>query len=171
MDIVQKSFPQFMDETMTISIALKRQLQYKNSYQTGRVGVNIVMKGLKQLCSRDLYKVANITINEEWTYVLEQDSKKCMEETNFECESDMEMESNSEKPSETFVHGFIDSQCIHDLRDNIIEVAPVEGQHPLGIFMEKYAKEMNFPNLFYGNAHDDDIVKRLSYQKMGISTC
>jgi hypothetical protein len=37
MDIVQKSLPQFMDETMTIAIALKRQLQYKNAYQTGRV--------------------------------------------------------------------------------------------------------------------------------------
>jgi hypothetical protein len=119
----------------------------------------IVFQGFIQGCM-------NITINKEWTHVLEQDSKKCMEEVNFECESDMEMESDSEKPSETLVHGFTDSQCIHDLHEKIIEVAPVEGQHPLGIFMDRYAKEMNFPTLFYGNAHDDDIVKRFSYQKI-----
>jgi hypothetical protein len=54
----------------------------------------------------------------------------------------------------------------HDLQDKIIEVALVEGQCPLGIFMEKYTKEMNFSTLFYGNLHDNDIVKRFSYQKI-----
>jgi len=46
-DVVQKAFPQFMDETMTIVDALKRQLQYKNAYKTGGVRVNIVMRELK----------------------------------------------------------------------------------------------------------------------------
>jgi hypothetical protein len=32
MDIVQKALPQSMDETMTIAIALKGRLQYKNAY-------------------------------------------------------------------------------------------------------------------------------------------
>jgi hypothetical protein len=124
------------------------------------------MRALKELCSRTLYKAENISINKEWVDVLEQDSKKCMENTNFDCESDMETESNSERPSETLVHGFIESQCIHDLQDKIIEVTPAEGQCPLGIFMDKYAEEMNFPTLFYGNLRDDDIVKRFSYQKI-----
>jgi hypothetical protein len=124
------------------------------------------MRALKELCSRALYKAGNITINKEWTDVLQQDSKKCIENTNFDCESDMEIESDSERPSETLVHGFIDSQCIHDLQDKIIEVTPAEGQCPLGIFMDKYVEEMNFPTLFYGNPCDDDIVKRFSYQKI-----
>jgi hypothetical protein len=29
MDVVQKALPQFMDETLTIAVALKRQLQYR----------------------------------------------------------------------------------------------------------------------------------------------
>jgi aspartate ammonia-lyase len=37
MDVVQKSLPQFMDKTLTIVVALKRRLQYKNAYQIGRV--------------------------------------------------------------------------------------------------------------------------------------
>jgi hypothetical protein len=77
----------------------------------------------------------------------------------------MEIESDNERPSETLVHGFIDSQCIHDLQDKIIEVAPAEGKHPLGIFMDRYAEEMNFTTLFYGNVCDDENVKR-SYQKI-----
>jgi hypothetical protein len=67
MDVVQKSLPQFMNETMTIAVALKRRLQYKNAYQTGKVCVNIVMRALKELCSRTLYKAENISINKEWT--------------------------------------------------------------------------------------------------------
>jgi len=46
-DVVQKALPQFMNETTSISITLKRRLQYKNAYQTGRVRVNIVMRALK----------------------------------------------------------------------------------------------------------------------------
>jgi hypothetical protein len=64
------------------------------------------------------------------------------------------------------VHEFIESQCIHDLQDNIIKVTPTEGQRPLRIFMDKYTKEMNFPTLLYGNSHDNDIVKRFSYHKI-----
>jgi hypothetical protein len=37
------------------------------------------------------------------------------------------------------------------LQDNIVEITPTEGKHPLGIFKEKFAEEMNFPTLFYGD--------------------
>ena len=47
MDVIQRALPQFVDETMTIEIALKRWLQYKNAYQTGKVHVKIVMQALK----------------------------------------------------------------------------------------------------------------------------
>ena len=64
------------------------------------------------------------------------------------------------------MHGLIESQHIYDLKDKIIELAPAEGQRPLGIFKDKYAEEMNFPTLFYGNACDDDMTNRFSYQKI-----
>jgi exonuclease III len=70
---------------------------------------------------------------------------------------------NNEKPTETLVHGFIESQRIYDLQDKIIEVAPAEGQRPLGIFKDKFAEEMNFPTLFFGDPRDDDIVKNFTY--------
>jgi hypothetical protein len=72
MDVVQKSLPQFMDETLTIEVALKIRLQYKNAYKTRKVHVNIVMRALQQLCSRSLYKAENISINKQWSVFLEQ---------------------------------------------------------------------------------------------------
>ena len=64
------------------------------------------------------------------------------------------------------IHGFKKSQCIHDLQYKIIELALAKGKHPLGIFKDKYAEEMNFPTLFYGNPCDDDITKRFNSQKL-----
>jgi hypothetical protein len=64
------------------------------------------------------------------------------------------------------VHGFTDSQCIRDLQDKIVEIAPTEGQRPLGIFKDKFVEEMNFPTLFYGDPCATDIIKRFSYHKI-----
>jgi hypothetical protein len=44
------------------------------------------------------------------------------------------------------------------LQDKIVEIAPAEGQHPLGIFKEKFVEEMNFPTLFYGDPRPSDIT-------------
>jgi hypothetical protein len=163
MDVVQKALPQFIDDTLTIAVALKRRLHYKNAYQTGKVRVNIVMRALKELCSRSLYKDENISINKQWSVVLEQYNHTCIDNENFDYGSDMDIESDNEKPTETLVHGFIESQRIYDLQDKLIEVAPSEGKRPLGIFKDKFAEEMNFPTLFYGDPCDADIVKRFSY--------
>ena len=64
LDVVQKALPQFISDTMKIIMALKRRFQYKNVYQTRKVCVHVVMKELKELCSRALYKAQNICINE-----------------------------------------------------------------------------------------------------------
>jgi len=66
LDVVQKVMPQFMNKTMMIFVDLKRCLQCKNAYQTGRVCVHIVMKELKELCSSSLYKAQKICINDNW---------------------------------------------------------------------------------------------------------
>jgi hypothetical protein len=49
---------------MTIVVALKRRFPYKNAYQESKVSVHVVMKSLKELCSRALYKEQNIFIND-----------------------------------------------------------------------------------------------------------
>ena len=88
-----------------------------------------------------------------------------MQTTNNESESEA-TESKTNKPIATLVHGFIESRQIHDLQDRTFEVAPAKGQKPLGTFKDKFAEEMTFPTLFFGNPCDDDITKRPSYQKV-----
>jgi hypothetical protein len=48
------------------------------------------------------------------------------------------------------------------LQDNIVEIAPVEGKRPLGIFKDRFVEEMNFPTLFYGYPRAIEITKRFS---------
>jgi hypothetical protein len=63
LDVVQKVLPQFINNKITIVGALKRCLRYKIVYQRGKVRVHDVIKALKELCSRALYKEKNICIN------------------------------------------------------------------------------------------------------------
>jgi hypothetical protein len=62
------------------------------------------------------------------------------------------------------------------LQDKIIELTPIEGQWPLGIFKDKYAEEMNFLTLFYRDPRDDDITNVLGivqweFCKLGDFSC
>jgi hypothetical protein len=45
------------------------------------------------------------------------------------------------------------------LQDKIVEIAPTDGQIPLGIFKDKFYEEMKFPTLFYGDPHATDIIE------------
>jgi hypothetical protein len=159
LDVVQKALPQSINNTITIVVALKRRLRYKNAYRTGKVHVYAAMKSLKDLCSRSLYKAENICINVDWNNVLIEEHGNFKDTLENPSDFDASDESDNETTAETLVHGFTDSQCIRDLQDKIVEIAPVEGQRPLGIFKDKFAEEMNFPTLFYGDPSGTDITK------------
>ena len=117
------------------------------------------MKALKELCFRALYKAQNICINENWNNILGEEDDNFAETLENASEFDTSDESENETPAETLVHGFTNSQCIRDLQDKIVKIAPAEGQRPLGIFKDKFPEEMKFPTLFYGDPHATDITK------------
>ena len=126
--------------------------------------VHIVMNALKQLFSMNLYRAENIRINREWDHILQTYNNNNIEIGNNDSDNETNYsELKREMTTETLGHGFVESRHIHDLQEKLIELAPDEGQRPLGIFTDKYAEEMNFPTLFFGNPHDDDITKRFSY--------
>ena len=52
------------------------------------------------------------------------------------------------------------------MEDKIIEIAPAEDCHPIGIFKDKYAEEMNFPTLFFGEPRHVDMMQKFTYQKL-----
>ena len=124
------------------------------------------MKALKELCSRTLYKARNICINENWNNVLGEGDDISAQTFETSSEFYTSDESENEWPVETLIHGFTDSQRICDLQDKIVEIAPAEEQRPLGIFKDKFAEEMNFPTLFYGDPHTRDIIEWSSCHKI-----
>jgi hypothetical protein len=128
--------------------------------------VHAIMKSLSELCSRDLYKAKNICINGNWKSVLAEEHGNSVDTLENPSDFDTSDESENETPAKTLVHGFIDSQCICDLQDKIVEIAPAKGQRPLGIFKDKFTEEMNFSTLFYGDPHGSDITNRFSYHKI-----
>jgi hypothetical protein len=166
LDVVQKALPQFINNTITIDVALKRHLRYKNAYKTGKVRVHAIMNALKELCSRALYKAENICINGNWNSVLVEEHGNSADTLKNPSDFDTSDESENETPAETLVHGFIDSQCICDLQEKNVEISPVEGQRPLGIFKDKFAEERKFPTFFYGDPHGTDITERFNYHKI-----
>jgi hypothetical protein len=110
LDVVQKALPQFINNTITIVVALKRHLRYKNAYQIEKVHVHAVMKALKELCSRALYKAENICINANWNNVLTEEHGNSADTLENPSDFDASDELENETPAETLVHGFPDSQ-------------------------------------------------------------
>ena len=89
------------------------------------------MQALKEQCSIHLYKTENIHINKEQDNALGEKNNNALQNERYDNTYEIENESEDEKPTETLIHGFTDSQRMHDLKDKILEIAPTEGQQPL----------------------------------------
>ena len=71
--------------------------------------VHAVMKALKELCSRALYKANNTCINENWNNVLGKEDDNSAETLKTSSGFDTSDKSKNETLAETLVHGFTDS--------------------------------------------------------------
>lgn len=60
---------------------------------------------------------------------------------------------------DTLVYGFTWLQSIYDLYDKMIEITPIEENHPICIFKDKTVEEINFLTLFFGKGWYIDIIK------------
>jgi len=127
---------------------------------------NIFKRALKELSSINTYRDNFFCINEEWNHVLLEGNASSTQNEKTNTKIDTNDELDNENATETLIHGLLESQRIHDLQEKIVELMLVEGKCPLGIFKEKYPREMKFPTFLYGYPHDDDIKKLFSYQKI-----
>jgi hypothetical protein len=71
--------------------------------------VHVVMKALKELCFRALYKAENICINGNWNSVLAEEHGNSTDTLENPSDFDTSDESENETPAKTLVHGFTDS--------------------------------------------------------------
>ena len=84
------------------------------------------MQALFDLKNMTLYKMHNVQINDNWIQTLQMrnDNDLCGNDgssiSNFESDVDFK------KLNDSVIHGYIDSRCIHNMEDKIIEIAPAK---------------------------------------------
>ena len=144
-----RALPRLQNKSETIPVKLKRMKKFKHAVVSENVRPVAVMTALQTLLSTsELYKEANITVNDAWN-------------TESKMKSDTENESNNEgsdDESDTFseigddenvpVMTLLDEQSVD--RNAVLSVAPGEGQRPLSIFKDPNAEYLAFPTLFCG---------------------
>ena len=143
-----RALPRLQNKSETIPVKLKRMKEFKHAVVTENVRPVAVMAALQTLMnSSDLYKKANIAIDEKWNSKGESDfegqplhnSESDDDESEAFSESDDE-----EKPIMTL----LDEQSVD--KNAVLSVAPGEGQRPISIFKDPNAEYLAFPTIFCG---------------------
>ena len=144
------ALPRLQKKTETIPVKLKRMKEFKHAVATENVRPHAVMAALQTLLNTSqLYKEADITVDDKWNV----DDKKPVTEdstSKYQPNSDSESDTFSEidDDNETPVMTLLDEQSLD--KNEVLSVAPGEGQKPLSIFKDSNAEYLAFPTLFCG---------------------
>ena len=145
-----RALPRLQNESETIPVKLKRMKELTHAVETENVRPVAVMTALRTLINTsELYKEANISIDDNWT----------SNNTDIQSESPQSSDDESDTFSETGedqapVMTLLDEQTYD--KNEILSVAPGEGQRPLSIFRDPNAEYLAFPTLFCGQKRDDN---------------
>ena len=145
-----RALPRLKHQSETIPVKLKRMKELKHAVITENVRPHAVMTALQTLLdTSDLYKEANISIDNDWNLnessgdnadaLLENEEESGTESDNFS-----EIGDDDTAPLMTL----LDDQCPD--RNEYVSVAPGEGQIPISIFKDPNAEYLSFPTLFCG---------------------
>ena len=151
---VVQSLPRTINDAATVPIQLKRKLSYKSSVWKQNVRPRCVLNALRYLMTKELYKNANLSLNESWF----DEILNCGHSPNAH-ESDDET-TDSENDSDTFseidpdecaagsLDTMLDDKDVDQFRS--LSFAPGEGQRPLNLFQDRDAEYLSFPTIYCG---------------------
>ena len=146
---VVRSLPRTLDDAVTIPIQLKRKISYKSSVWKQNVRPKSVLAALHFLMQKELYKTANLDIDEHWldemvNFDTDLTYNKDVDEV---MDSDSDSDGFSEIDPDENVSGNLDTML--DEQDpeqfRTLSFSPGEGQHPLNLFQDKDAEYFLFP--------------------------
>ena len=145
-----QALPRLQNKSETIPVKLKRMNEFKHAVTTENVRPVAVMTALQTLLrTSQLYKDANITIDDKWSVDNSEVSGKFS--SNDQSVSDSESDAFSEiddDDNEAPVMTLLDEQTFD--KNEVLSVAPGEGQKPLSLFKDPDAEYLAFPTLFCG---------------------
>ena len=143
-----RALPRLQNKSETIPVKLKRMKEFKHAVATENIRPVAVMTALQTLMnSSDLYKKANISIDEKWNSKMEPDfeDQPMRHNENDDDESGAFSETDDE---ENPVVTLLDEQSVD--KNAVVSVAPGEGQKPVSIFKDPDAEYLAFPTIFCG---------------------
>ena len=143
-----RALPRPHNKTETIPVKLKRMMSMTNAVTTENVRPDAVMLALKKLMSTsELYKEANISIDERWDAFDKENSENNETEV-LSSGDDSDTFSEIDDSDSLPVMTLLDEPEIRT--ENVISVAPGEGQRPVSLFKDPNAEYLAFPTLFCG---------------------
>ena len=154
-----QSLPRLPDNAATVPVSLKRKLQYKSCVYKQNVRPMTIICALHYLMTKELYKTANINLDETWIENMlniptnnNDDPTESELNSNKPDDSDGESDTFSEVDPDENVAGnqdtMLDEQDIDQVKT--LTFAPGEGQTPMSLFQDKDAEYLSFPSIYCG---------------------
>ena len=134
--------------------------EFKSAVVTENVRPVAVMAALQTLLkSSELYKEANISVNETWEN--EDKAKREIEDETIEersgDESDAFNETNDDENIPLMT--LLDERSVD--KSTVLSVAPGEGQRPISIFKDPNSEYLAFPTIFCGQTRVENSKRRV----------
>ena len=149
-----QALPRFCNQSETIPVKLKKMKEFKHAVATENVRPLAVMTALQTLLNTSqLYKEANISVHDKWN--VDDSEEVIVDSSNTQQTSDSDSDTFSETgDDDTPLMTLLDEHGVD--KNQILSVAPGEGQKPLSIFKDKNAEYLAFPTLFCGQKRVDN---------------
>ncbi|XP_048585314.1 uncharacterized protein LOC125568046 [Nematostella vectensis] len=165
--------PRLQNQTATIKVNLKRMLKCKSSALSLNVRPYKVLQAANWLITHSsLYIDEGIVLNNDW---INQYNRADNDEINEKVQSDtidetddndidsegLDQNESHEDEAET-IAGVTDTMFTatdfleDNERQNILNIAPGEGNRPLSVFRDKYCEELAYPGIFLGQPRIDN---------------
>ena len=150
-----QALPRLRNQSETVPVKLKRMKEFKHSVATENVRPLAVMNALQTLLhTSQLYKEANISVHDKWNLNNAEEFAESPFDNQPTSESDSDTFSETSDDGDTPLMTLLDENSVD--KNEILSVAPGEGQRPLSIFKDKDAEYLAFPTLFCGEKRMDN---------------
>ncbi|VDI66528.1 Hypothetical predicted protein [Mytilus galloprovincialis] len=171
------SLPHTIEKSGTISVKLKKKLEFKKCDFSENVRPFAVICALHYLMrTSDLYKSSGIEINDDWiTEIAKINEEETQNENNSTEQEDHQDENDSDDDSDHFSEvdesethvGNTDTLLDHipddnPLCDTGLTFAPGEGQRPISLYSDPDAEYLSFPTIFCGQRRPDNKDRSVS---------
>ena len=178
---VINALPRPLDENVTVAVKLKKKMSFKSCVFSENVRPLHVLVALHWLMqSSDLYKNANVDIDQEWVNQVTTESSEIMKEFLEAGKGKTNQHSNKEhKNSDSISSNFVQADELYDSdaeevnNENVGNIdtllddanaenrttftfAPGEGQQPLSIYQDRDSEYLCFPCLFCGQRRKEN---------------